>query len=146
MPFLELSSEVEKIAGCSVREIYDLYGASAYRRYERRALEEAVQIHGEAVIATPGGIVSEPATFNQLLTHCTTVWLQVSPEVHMARVAAQGDMRPMVASQEAMDDLRRILDGRSAFYSKADFILDTQGRTPAQSLQNLMSIFDITLL
>lgn len=146
MPFIELSSEVEKIAGCSVREIYDLYGASAYRRYERRALEETVQIYGEAVIATPGGIVSEPATFNQLLTHCTTVWLQASPEAHMARVAAQGDMRPMVASQEAMDDLRRILDGRSAFYSKADFILDTLGRSPAQSLRNLISMFDIAFL
>ena len=72
------------------------------------------------MIATPGGIVSDPATFNQLLAHCTTVWLQAAPEEHMGRVAAQGDTRPMAASKEAMDDLRRILAGRAAFYSKAD--------------------------
>jgi XRE family aerobic/anaerobic benzoate catabolism transcriptional regulator len=130
-PFIELSREIEKFAGCSVREIQDLYGTNAYRRYERRALEEAIQIYPEVVIATPGGIVSDPATFNLLLAHCYAIWLQAAPEDHMGRVAAQGDMRPMAASKEAMDDLRRILDGRSAFYSKADLVFDTS----AQALQ-----------
>jgi XRE family aerobic/anaerobic benzoate catabolism transcriptional regulator len=137
VPFVELSREIEKLAGCSVREIHDLYGTNAYRRYERRALEETVQIYAEVVIATPGGIVSDPATFNQLLAHCTTVWLQAAPEEHMGRVAAQGDTRPMAASKEAMDDLRRILSGRAAFYSKADMSVDTSGRDLAHSFQVL---------
>ncbi|MEJ8853410.1 helix-turn-helix transcriptional regulator [Variovorax robiniae] len=137
VPFIELSREIEKVAGCSVREIHDLYGTNAYRRYERRALEETVQIYSEVVIATPGGIVSDPATFNQLLAHCATVWLQAAPEEHMGRVAAQGDTRPMAASKEAMDDLRRILAGRAAFYSKADMVVDTSGRDLAQSFQAL---------
>ncbi len=137
LPFIELSREIEKLAGCSVREIHDLYGTNAYRRYERRALEEAVQIYSEVVIATPGGIVSDPATFNELLAHCTTVWLQAAPEEHMGRVAAQGDTRPMAASKEAMEDLRRILNGRAAFYSKADLSVDTSGKTLAQSFQTL---------
>ncbi len=127
-PFVELSREIEKFAGCSVAEIQALYGQNAYRRYERRALEEAIQIYPEAVIATPGGIVSDPATFNLLLAHCTTVWLQASPEDHMKRVVAQGDLRPMAASREAMEDLKGILAGRAAFYSKADFQLDTSAQ------------------
>ena len=130
-PFVELSREIEKFAGCSVAEIQALYGQNAYRRYERRALEEAIQIYPEAVIATPGGMVSDAATFNLLLSHCTTVWLQADPEDHMKRVAAQGDLRPMAASKEAMDDLKGILAGRAAFYSKAEFRLDTS----AQPLQ-----------
>jgi XRE family aerobic/anaerobic benzoate catabolism transcriptional regulator len=130
-PFVELSREIEKFAGCSISEIQALYGMNAYRRYERRALEESIQIYPEAVIATPGGLVSDPATFNLLLAHCTTVWLQADPEDHMKRVIAQGDTRPMAASPEAMDDLRRILAGRAAFYSKADLQLNTS----AQSLQ-----------
>jgi XRE family aerobic/anaerobic benzoate catabolism transcriptional regulator len=55
----------------------------------------------------------------------------------MGRVAAQGDTRPMAASKEAMDDLRRILAGRAAFYSKADLSVDTSGRDLAQSFQAL---------
>ncbi len=131
-PFVELSREIEKFAGCSISEIQALYGQNAYRRYERRALEEAIQIYPEAVIATPGGLVSDAATFNLLLAHCTTVWLQAAPEDHMKRVAAQGDLRPMAASREAMEDLKGILAGRAAFYAKADFKLDTstQALTP----------------
>jgi len=136
-PFVELSREIEKFAGCSVGEIQGLYGQAAYRRYERRALEEAIQIHSEAVIATPGGIVSDPATFNQLLAHCTTVWLQAAPEDHMQRVAAQGDMRPMAASKEAMDDLRAILAGRMAFYAKAELHVDTSAQPLAETFQLL---------
>lgn len=127
-PFVELSREIEKFAGCSVAEIQALYGANAYRRYERRALEEAIQIYPEAVIATPGGLVSDPTNFNALLAHCSTVWLQAAPEDHMNRVVAQGDTRPMAASREAMEDLKGILAGRAAFYSKAQLQIDTSAQ------------------
>lgn len=134
--FVEVSREIEKFAGCSTSEIQALYGQSAYRRYERRAIEESIQIYPESVIATPGGMVSDAATFNLLLARCTTVWLKAEPEDHMARVVAQGDMRPMAASKEAMDDLRGILAGRSAFYSKADYTVDT-------SAQDLPATFEV---
>ena len=139
-PFVELSREIEKFAGCSINEIQNLYGQNAYRRYERRALEEAIQIYPEAVIATPGGLVSDPASFNQLLSHCTTVWLHADPEDHMARVAAQGDMRPMAGNREAMDDLKGILAGRSAFYSKAEFRLDTSAAALEPTFAALRSL------
>ena len=78
-PFVEMSRVVEKAEGCSVTGIQALYGVNAYRRYEQRALEEVVQCCPRAVIAIPGGLVSQAGTFNQLLSHCTTVWLQANP-------------------------------------------------------------------
>ena len=139
MPFVELSREIERIAGCSVSEIHALYGTNAYRRYERRALEETLTRHAGFVIATPGGLVSEPATFNRLLASCFTVWLKASPEDHMRRVAEQGDSRPMAASTEAMNDLRRILAGRAAFYSKADLVVDTSADSLDATFEALRS-------
>jgi XRE family aerobic/anaerobic benzoate catabolism transcriptional regulator len=135
--FVELSREIEKFAGCSINEIHALYGTPAYRRYERRALEEAIQIYPEVVIATPGGLVSDPANFNLLLSHCTTIWLQADPADHMGRVAAQGDMRPMAASREAMEDLKRILAGRAAFYSKADMHFNTSAYRVEEAFEAL---------
>ncbi len=135
-PFVELSREIEKFAGCSVAEIQALYGANAYRRYERRALEESIQIYPEAVIATPGGLVSDPASFTLLLAHCTTLWLQADPADHLRRVTAQGDLRPMAASKEALQDLKNILDGRQSFYSKAQFAIHT-------SAQDLDATFEL---
>jgi XRE family aerobic/anaerobic benzoate catabolism transcriptional regulator len=129
VPFVELNRQIEALAGCSIAEIHALYGATAYRRYEYRALEDAIRRFPTAVIATPGGIVSDPATFNLLLSHCYTVWLKATPEEHMDRVLAQGDKRPMSGNREAMDDLKNILESRAQFYSKADLTYDTSDIT-----------------
>jgi XRE family aerobic/anaerobic benzoate catabolism transcriptional regulator len=128
-PFVELSREIERHAGCSAAEIQALYGMGAYRRYERRALEEVTEGLDAAVIAIPGGLVSEAATFRLLLARCTTVWLKAAPEDHMNRVVEQGDLRPMAGNAEAMDDLKRILDSRRPFYSKADLAVDTSAQS-----------------
>jgi XRE family transcriptional regulator, aerobic/anaerobic benzoate catabolism transcriptional regulator len=144
-PFFEMSAEIEKLAGTSVAEIQALYGVTAYRRYERRALETLIGQHEQAVIATPGGLVSDVTTFNAVLTHCTSVWLQAEPQDHLQRVQAQGDMRPMAASKEALDDLKSILAGRSAFYSKADYTLNTSAQSLPQSFELLKTLlFPVT--
>ena len=140
VPFIEIGREIERFAGCSVAEIQGLYGQNAYRRYERRALEEAIRVHPSAVIAAPGGLVSDAASFNLLLSHCTTVWLKARPEDHMNRVIAQGDLRPMADSQEAMDDLKGILAGRGAFYSQAEFQLDTSAQPLAPTFAALRAL------
>ncbi len=136
-PLIELTREIERIAGCSASEILSLYGQNAYRRYERRAVEEVIEIFPEAVIAAGGGVVSDLVSFNLLLRHCTTVWLKADPEDHMARVRAQGDMRPMAGSAEAMEDLKAILAGRAAFYSKAELAIDTSAQPLLETFQAL---------
>lgn len=137
VPFIELDREIERESGMSLSEVFDLYGQPAYRRYERRALEAVIERHDRAVIATGGSIVSEAATFDLLLAACYTVWLTAAPEEHMGRVVAQGDQRPMAENAEAMEDLRRILAGRNALYSKADARVDTAGKTVEQSFREL---------
>jgi XRE family transcriptional regulator, aerobic/anaerobic benzoate catabolism transcriptional regulator len=136
-PFIEVNREVERAAGCRPEEVHSLYGAHAYRRYERRALQEVIARNPRAVIATPGGLVSETTTFNILLQSCFTVWLKAAPEEHMSRVLAQGDIRPMAGNKEAMEDLRLILAERSPFYAKADVTCDTSGQSPRQSFEML---------
>lgn len=137
LPFVELNAAIEREAGASLSEIHSLYGQAAYRRYELRALERVLREHDAMVLATPGSLVSEPATFNLLLSHCYTVWVRTSPEEHMARVVAQGDMRPMEGNREAMTDLRRILQARSPLYARADLAIDTSGQDASTSLAAL---------
>jgi XRE family aerobic/anaerobic benzoate catabolism transcriptional regulator len=137
VPFIELDRAIEREAGTSLSEIFLLYGQQGYRRYERRCLEKALHEHERCVIATGGSIVSEPGTYDLLLSTCFTVWLKAAPEEHMARVIAQGDTRPMAGNAEAMDDLRRILDGRAVLYAQADAMVDTAGRTAERSLKEV---------
>ena len=145
VPFIELDQEIERDAGMSLAEVFDLWGQPAYRRHERRSLERVTDEHRRAVITTGGSLVSEPATYEVLLASCYTVWLRASAEDHMRRVIAQGDYRPMEGNREAMEDLRRILAGRDVLYRRADATLDTSGKTVAESLSELEAICRIAI-
>ncbi len=140
--FVELSREIEREAGVSVNEIFDLWGQAAYRRYERRALERVMRTRSRVVIATGGGLVSELPTFERLLEACYTIWLHASPRDYWERVLRQGDYRVSdgVGVRQAMADMRRILAQREALYSKADVRLDTSGKTTARSLRELVAL------
>jgi XRE family aerobic/anaerobic benzoate catabolism transcriptional regulator len=137
VPFIEMATAIAEESGISLTEIFSLYGQAAYRRYEKRALERVVATHEGAVIATGGSLVSEPATFELLLRSCHTIWITAKPAEHMGRVMAQGDLRPMQASREAMADLKRILENRRGLYGKADAAVDTSGKPIEDSLAAL---------
>ena len=112
LPFIELDAEIERDFGLSLGEIFALSGQSAYRRSERRALDGVLDRHPGFVLAAGGSIVAESETYDELLARCFTVWIKASPEEHMSRVIAQGDLRPMSENKEAMADLERILAAR----------------------------------
>ena len=139
VPFFELDREVERLSGTSIGVILELYGQQAYRRYEMQALQELLDAHPRFVVATGGSLVSESATYEMLLRHCYTVWIRATPEEHMDRVIAQGDRRPMAGSEQAMDDLRRILEERTPLYARADAAVDTTGKSVQETVQEILA-------
>jgi XRE family aerobic/anaerobic benzoate catabolism transcriptional regulator len=145
IPFVELDSEIEKDTGMPLAEIFSLYGQSGYRAIERRTLERVLRDHEDAVLSVGGGVVSEKETFDYLLTNCYTVWIKAQPEEHMSRVIAQGDFRAMAGSDQAMEDLRRILEAREPLYRKADLCLDTSGSSVEESFAKLKAALQANL-
>jgi len=138
--FVELDHEVEREAGASLAEVFSMYGQDAFRRFERRALARVLQEHARAVIAAGGSLVHDPETYRMLLDHCYCVWLKAAPEEHMARVIAQGDMRPFHGRAAALDEIRRLLADRDRLYARADAAMDTSGRSLRQSLAELKAL------
>lgn len=137
LPFTELDQLIEERAGLGVGEIFELHGDEGYRRLEREALESWLAHHGSGVLAVPGGLVADDASYARLCQTCRTVWLQARPEEHMARVLAQGDLRPMQDDPDAMARLNRLLRARTPAYERADVHLQTSGRTPEECVEEL---------
>lgn len=129
LPFIRLVIEIEKLAGMDASVIFELSGQSGYRRLEEKALTETLSSYQGCVIEVGGSIVTNPDLFNLLLTSCTVVWIRALPEQHMQRVIDQGDLRPMAGNDDAMSDLKRILEEREPFYARAHCILDTSARS-----------------
>jgi XRE family aerobic/anaerobic benzoate catabolism transcriptional regulator len=142
VPFIELDREIEKRAGMALSELFEMFGQQTFRRFEREALEKALSDHPRFVLATGGSLVTEPATYELLLTSCLTVWVRTQPDQHMNRVIEQGDLRPMAENAKAMDDLVSILKSREPLYAKADRVIDTEGKKPEQSLRDLTAMID----
>ncbi len=138
--FLCLTDLIQQLGGMGIEEIFSLGGQQLYRRLEREALEEVITRGGPMVLETGGSLVSEAETFARLLDCFFTVWVEASPEEHMARVVAQGDLRPMHDNEEAMEDLRRILAARGPLYRSAHARLDTSGKSLVESLDSLTTI------
>jgi len=134
LPFVELDRLIEQESGLSLSMIFDMYGQSGFRRFERRCLDDLLSRQQRFVLATGGSLVSEPATYDRLLATCYTIWLRATPQEHMSRVIAQGDIRPMAQSPEAMSDLERILAEREQLYSKADATVNTSGQSVEETL------------
>jgi XRE family aerobic/anaerobic benzoate catabolism transcriptional regulator len=137
VPFVELDRVIEQKSGMPLGEMIEMFGQEMFRRAERTALESVLQDNPRLVLATGGGLVTEPATYELLLTSCMTVWVRADPDAHMQRVIAQGDLRPMADNARAMDDLVSILKSREPLYAKADIVLDTAGKAPARSADEL---------
>jgi len=138
MPFVELDQVIEQESGLTLSLVFELRGQSGFRQLERQCLDRVIERYPCFVLATGGSLVSEPGTFERLLSSCFTVWLRASAEEHMERVVVQGDMRPMADNRDAMSDLQRILAEREVLYNKADIQVDTTGHTREESLEMLI--------
>src|SRR6202163_5084839 len=125
--FVELNKEIEAQNGLSVAEIIALYGQEGFRRMEQAAPGHLLARKELMVLATGGGIVSEPLTFDLILSSFYTIWVKAEPEEHMARVRGQGDLRPMADDRSAMAELRTILLSREPLYARASAVVDTAG-------------------
>jgi len=140
VPFIELDRMVEQEYGASMPLLIEMSGVATFKRHERACLERVVAENECAVIATAGGIVSNPETYGLLLRRTHTVWISAQPEEHMSRVMKQGDFRPMARNREAMSDLHAILEARRVDYARAETSLDTSGVPVPQSLAKLQKL------
>ena len=140
VPFVELDRMVEQQYGASIPLLIEMSGVATFRRHERACLERVIAENEAVVIATAGGIVSNPETYGLLLRRTHTVWISAQPDEHMGRVMKQGDFRPMAKNREAMADLHAILESRRADYARAEATLDTSGATVQQSFAKLAKL------
>jgi XRE family aerobic/anaerobic benzoate catabolism transcriptional regulator len=142
VPFYELDQQIERELGASLGSVFSMYGQDTFREAEARVLDRLTRAHKRCVIATGGSLVLEPRTYELLRERCFTVWLRASPEDHMDRVVAQGDLRPIRGREHAMAELRTILKQRERLYALADAVVDTSGTDEAQSLERLLALVE----
>lgn len=140
LPFVSVTREIEARAGMSLGDLFNLAGPDAYRTLENDVVAELARRTGPMVVETAGGIVGNGQALDIILAGFKTVWLKARPEEHLARVAGQGDTRPMQGNPRALEHLKALLAQREVDYARAECILDTSGRDIDDCLGELQGI------
>lgn len=139
--FVELDQLIERSAGLTLQNIFEVHGEEYYRRLEREVLVEFLAARPSAVLAAGGGIVTREDTYGLLRQHCVTFWLKADPEDHWNRVLEQ-DPRPMANNPNAMDQLQAILRRREPLYAMADHTIDTSSLGISKSVKKVVNLYD----
>ncbi len=141
-PFVELDARIERLAGMTLAEIFDLQGSAGFHALEAEALEQVLSEGERLVVAAGGSIVDSASNFARLLSTSKTVWLRARPEEHFERVQAQGDRRPMANRPRAMEELQELLRRREPAYSRCDHQLSTSDRDLDELVADIVSLCD----
>ena len=139
LPFVELDHEIQAEAGMNLEDIFALYGQTGYRTLERRVLERVLLQHKELVLATGGGIVTDPSSYELLMRACYTVWLYATHDIYWERLNAQGDRRigtPAI-HRTALASSRKTMAARHKLYSAAQLAVDSSNLSVAQVVREV---------
>jgi len=138
--FVELDQQIEKTAGLTLQNIFELHGEDYYRQLELDVLINLILQQRSLVIATGGGIVTRNETYDLLQRNCFTIWLKAEPEDHWNRVLKQ-DPRPMANRPDAFAQLQNILNRREPLYSQADVIVDTSRNRIPSTVKKITAVW-----
>lgn len=126
--FIDADQALVEITDRTVAEIFEADGEEGFRAIEADVLEELLEHHRSAVIASGGGVVLREESRHRLqLPEVTVVWLDASPAFLASRVAGKTH-RPLLAGEEpARDVLTRLHAERAPLYAEvADITVDVE--------------------
>ena len=140
--FVELDDRIEKEAGLTLQNIFEVHGEEYYRQLEQKVLLNLILRQKRAVIATGGGIVMRDETYELLQRNCRIIWLKANPEDHWNRVLQQ-DPRPMRNYPDAFAQLQNLLERREPLYARADSVINTSTLGVQRSVKQILAEIEL---
>ncbi len=139
--WVDADVEIELRAGKSIAAIFADDGEPAFRDLESQVL--AAMIGRERIVlAAGGGVVLREENRRLLKTAGKVVWLKADVATILARVAGDqttAGRRPQLTTAGGEAEVRQLLAQRTPLYRDlADLEIDTEGRTPAEIVEEIV--------
>ena len=136
LPFVDADTEIERAAGCSVPDIFDLYGEAEFREGERRVIARLLKdpVH---VLATGGGAFMDAATRKAVREQAISVWIRADLNLLVSRTGRRAD-RPLLKDGNRRQILKRLIDERYPVYGEADLVIDSAREAPDITVERLI--------
>jgi shikimate kinase len=123
LDFIDADHEIEAAAGCTIEEIFERFGETAFRDGERRIIQRLLERPAH-VLATGGGAFIDVETRRRIKEAAVSVWLKADLDVLLRRVARRGN-RPLLKRGDPREVLTKLMDQRYPIYAEADIRIDS---------------------
>jgi len=140
LPFIDSDTKIEKAAGITITEIFELAGEERFRTLERNTISEAADA-GPSVLSTGGGSICTPETATLLCDRTIVVWLQAKPETLLSRIGSISS-RPLLHTDNPLATLRDLAERRAADYGKAHITVTTDQLSAAAAVAAVLRALD----
>ncbi len=138
--FVDADDEIVKAAGCSIDDIFELYGEKAFRDVEEKVISRLLE-EGPQVMATGGGAFMNPKTRALIAAASVSVWLRAELDVLVRRTRRRGG-RPLLKNKDPRAALKKLIDERYPVYAEADIIVDSKDEGPDGTVRFIADALD----
>ena len=142
IPFVDADAEIEAAAGCSIEEIFERHGESAFRDGERRVIGRLLAGPVQ-VLSTGGGAFMDPSTRANIREHGISVWLRADLELLLKRTGRRNH-RPLLKRGDPRTILGTLIDERYPVYAEADITVDSMDGPPEVTVNNVARRLEAT--
>jgi len=138
---IDLDKEISRRNKLTIPEIFEKKGEIQFRKLEREALEEILASEENLVLSLGGGT---PVYYNnmELINQSSkSIFLRASVSTLYERLSKQKEKRPLIANisdEDLPEFIAKHLFERNAFYSKAQFSINTDSRDPENIVREIV--------
>ena len=137
MKFTDSDQEVESAAKCSVADIFEIYGESAFHDVERRVINRLLD-ESTHVLATGGSAFSDEKTKKLIKDKGISIWLSADAETLLPRIERR-DHRPQFNTEgDTKETLEKLIEQYSPLYAAADIEIDCNNSTPEATTDQII--------
>lgn len=139
IPFVDSDKEIEKAAGCSVVDIFSMYGEKEFRRVEQKVIERIIDTPPLVkVISTGEGAFITEAVRQTVLEKALTIWLKADLELLVKRTNFR-QTRPQLLNTDSRQILAQLISERYDTYALADIMVETRDENIHKTLSKVLS-------
>ena len=141
LPFVDADDEIEKSAGCSIPDVFDLYGEAEFRDGERRVIKRLLNqpVH---VLATGGGAFVDNHTRRRVKNMALSIWIRADIELLLSRTKRR-DNRPLLKGTNPREKLEQLIKQRYPAYEQADIVVESGREPPDITVNQVITALEV---
>ena len=138
MRLVDIDEEIEKEQKMSINDIFSRHGEPHFRDIETAMIQELSR-DKNIIISTGGGAVLRDENMEALKENGIIFCLNATAETILERTGRSKD-RPLLKVENPKEKINELLAYRRPFYERAGIMIETDGKTPLEVVQEIMEI------